>query len=258
MRKAKGDLMPAFVHEQDYTSVALNEVCPHPENPRRGDVDALEASIDANGFYGALVVQRSTGHIVVGNHRFLAAQKAGIAELPALFIDVDDERAKRIMLVDNRAADLAGWDEDALHAMLAELSVTDTELEGTLYTHDEFEQLVMDSSPQPRGDGSLLAKADVTLGPPDHQVARGEVWHVGPHVLACADVLVDWPLWSPYLTGDDLVFAPYPSPYLPFSDKLEGRRLLMVQPNIYLAGHLLDKWTAITDTPPKRVEVKAA
>lgn len=246
------------VLEQHFRDVELTEVQPHPANPRQGDVDAIGRSIDANGFYGALVVQASTGNILVGNHRYMAAMKAGIDKLPALFIDVDNERAKRILLADNRAGELASWDDDALHAMLADLAVTDEELAGTLYSQQEFEALVMDSSSQPRGDGSLLAKADVTVGPPQREVASGDVWHIGPHVLVCADVLTGWPEWAPYLSGDDLVFAPYPSPFLPFSDKLDGRRLLLVQPSTYLAGHLLDKWTSITEQEPKRAQSKRA
>lgn len=242
----------AHVHDQDFRTVELTEVQPHPDNPRQGDVDAIGESIDANGFYGALLVQQSTGHILVGNHRYLAAMKAGIEQLPALVIDVDDERAKRILVADNRSGDMATWDEDALHAMLSELAVTDEELAGTLYSQDELDNLLLrDTGTTPPGDGSLLAKTDVTVGPPQRTVERGQVWHVGPHVLVCADVLTGWPTWAPYLSGDDLVFAPYPSPFLPFSEKLDGRRLLLVQPNSYLAGHLLDKWVAITDEEPK-------
>lgn len=249
----------ADVLPQSYESVGLDDVQPHPDNPRRGDVGALQGSIEHNGFYGALIVQRSTGHILVGNHRYQAAKAAGIGTLPALFIDVDDERAKRILLVDNRAAELATWDEDALYAMLEELSVTDSELDGTLYSQEDFEALVMDSSDQPRGDGTLLAKADVTVGPPAHEVTRGDVWQVGRHILVCADVLTEWPLWRDFLEGDALVFAPYPSPFLPFSEKLGDRRLLLVQPSTYLAGHLLDKWVAIEpDEQPERMQAGVA
>lgn len=252
----KGDHVTVLA--QDYAEVKLTEVSPHPDNPRQGDVGAIEQSITANGFYGALVVQRSTGHILVGNHRYMAAQKAGIESLPALLVDVDDERAKRILLVDNRAGELASWDHDALAQMLTDLSATDEELVGTLYTDADLDDLLTDSSGQARGDGSLLAKADVSIGQPLHEVSRGDVWLVGQHILVCTDVLTGWPLWSQYLSGDDLVFAPYPSPFLPFSDKLDGRRLLLVQPNTYLAGHCLDKWTSITDEEPRRVETKAA
>lgn len=247
----------ATVLDQSYEQVSLDKVHPHPDNPRKGDVDALEQSIEVNGFYGALVVQRSTGNILVGNHRYMAAKKAGIEQLPALVIDVDDEAAARILLVDNRATELATWDEEALHAMLTDLAMTDQELAGTLYSNEDLEDLLMDSSDQPRGDGSMLAKADVTLGPPKHTVAEGDVWQLGPHMLICADVLTGWPAWVSHLAAGvagELVFAPYPSPFLPFSTKLEGRRLLLVQPNVYLAGHLLDKWHALTDTEPMRAE----
>ena len=43
--------------------VATGDLSCHPDNPRRGNVDEIRSSIRINGFYGALVVQRSTGHI---------------------------------------------------------------------------------------------------------------------------------------------------------------------------------------------------
>ena len=37
---------------------------PHPDNPRVHDEDALDESLEANGFYGAVLVQKSTGHVI--------------------------------------------------------------------------------------------------------------------------------------------------------------------------------------------------
>ena len=58
-----------FFCEQAYELVAPRALRPHPRNPRRGDVDAIEESIAENGFYGCVVAQRSTGYILAGNHR---------------------------------------------------------------------------------------------------------------------------------------------------------------------------------------------
>lgn len=122
---------------QNYETVRLSELAQHPDNPRQGDVGVIHESIVENGFYGALIVQRSTMRILAGNHRFQAARAAGLTEVPAIVVDVDDETAQRILLVDNRSNDVASYDEAALAGLL--LSMDD--LAGTGYTLDDLAAL---------------------------------------------------------------------------------------------------------------------
>ena len=120
-----------------FEMVATDRLINHPENPRRGDVEAVVASIRANGFYGALVVQRGTNHVVVGNHRLRAARSLGMTELPVAWIDCDDDRARRILIADNRSSDLASWDDEALIALLNNMD----DLDGTLFNDDDLARL---------------------------------------------------------------------------------------------------------------------
>jgi ParB-like chromosome segregation protein Spo0J len=128
---------PRVLDQRFERDVPLEQVRVHPRNPRRGDLDQIEGSIEANDFYGALIVQQSTGHILVGNHRYLAAQRAGIDALPVLWVDVDDARAERIALVDNRTNDLASYDQ----ALLLELLEVLPDLTGTGYTTAALQEL---------------------------------------------------------------------------------------------------------------------
>jgi len=57
--------------------------------------------------------------------------------LPVIWLDVDDERALKILAVDNRSAALGGEDEEALRALLAELP----DLEGSGYDFEDFKAL---------------------------------------------------------------------------------------------------------------------
>src|SRR5690348_11723717 len=111
----------------------VRQLVPHPDNPRKGDVGVIGESIDAHGFYGAIIVQKSTGYVLVGNHRLLLAKERGAKKVPTIVVDVDDAAAKRIMLVDNRSSDKAGYDTQALLALLQAEGV---ELEGTGYTDE--------------------------------------------------------------------------------------------------------------------------
>lgn len=120
-----------------YDEVAPDDLIVHPDNPRIGDVSAIAESIDANGFHGVVTVQESTGYVIAGNHRVLAARQLGMATLPVAYVDVSDTVARRIMLADNRAADLGYYDDDALEHLLQSLAAEDA-LVGSLYESDDL------------------------------------------------------------------------------------------------------------------------
>lgn len=127
---------------QKHELVALDRLSPHPKNPNKGDVEAIEESIGANGFYGTVVVQRSTGFILVGHHRFEAARNQGATKIPVTWVDVDDKVALRILLADNATAAKARRDEEALAALLQEMTADGGDLTGTGYDDAEFERLL--------------------------------------------------------------------------------------------------------------------
>lgn len=139
----------AQVREQRYELAAIDAVRPHPSNPRRGDVAAIARSVAANGFYGAVVAQRATGYILAGNHRWEAAKREGLGQVPVVWLDCSDEEARRILLADNRTNDVAGYDEEALAKLLDELRADDG-LAGTGWTPADLDALV-----QSLGDGVL-------------------------------------------------------------------------------------------------------
>jgi hypothetical protein len=88
----------------------IDAVTQHPENPNNGDVEEVIESIEINGMYNAIKAQRSTGHIVAGNTTWEACKLMGAKTIPIVWLDIDDTEARRIVLVDNRAAQLARMD----------------------------------------------------------------------------------------------------------------------------------------------------
>ena len=143
---------------QEYEIVPADQVRLHPDNPNQGDVGAVAESIEANGFYGALLVQRSTGYVLAGNSRVQAAVAKGLGDVPVIWADVDDDRARRILLADNRTAQLASYDEAALTALLQELAVTDDGLAGTGWDGDDLDDLLANFAP----DGDAQPRLDQT------------------------------------------------------------------------------------------------
>ena len=89
----------------------------HPDNPRRGNIDAIAESIRTNGWWGVIVAQTSTRRVLAGNHRLEAAKRLNMTSVPVHWLDVDDHAARRILLADNRAADLAAYDDATLAAV---------------------------------------------------------------------------------------------------------------------------------------------
>lgn len=109
----------------------------HPNNPRKGNIDLIAESLQANGQYRPITVQESTRYVLAGNHTMLAAQSLGWDTIDAVFVDVDDTTATRILLADNRTSDLGGYDAESLLVLLRDLDVFD----GTGYNEADYEAL---------------------------------------------------------------------------------------------------------------------
>jgi ParB-like chromosome segregation protein Spo0J len=141
---------------QSYELVPAGLLALHPENPNQGDVGAIGASIEVNGFYGALLVQRSSGRVLAGNYRLQAAVHAGFGEVPVIWVDVDDDRARRILLADNRTAQMASYDEAALTVLLKDLVVSPAGLAGTGWDGDDLDRLLAEALPDVPADAGSV------------------------------------------------------------------------------------------------------
>jgi ParB-like chromosome segregation protein Spo0J len=56
-----------------------------------------------------VIVQTSTNFVLCGNHTLMAARSLEWTEIDAVFADVDDEQARKLVLVDNQTGDLASY-----------------------------------------------------------------------------------------------------------------------------------------------------
>ena len=140
--------MPKHLNSaDDFEMVPIGRLKVHPQNVNEADLGAIIESIKAHGFYGALVAQRGTNFVCVGNHRLLAARQLGFDTLPVTWIDCDDETALRVMIADNRTTRLGNDNPAALAELLAELAATETGLGAGLgYDGDDLDQLLSDLS----------------------------------------------------------------------------------------------------------------
>lgn len=148
---------------QEYDpAIPLAKLRPHPQNPNVGADGVVADSLEATGWFGVIMVQRSTCYILAGHTRVRTARTAGADVVPGLWVDCDDGTALRILLVDNEAARQGVYDNVKL---LAALQSVDS-LTGTGFDDARLAQLlrgdVVGGPPRPTlADRFLIPPFDV-------------------------------------------------------------------------------------------------
>lgn len=167
-------------------AVPIDDLHPYFENARIHDLDVIGDSLRVNGQYKPIVVNRGTltgrpSEILAGNGTWEAAKAKDWTEIAVSYVDVDNDLAARINLIDNRANDLAGYDE----GLLAKVLAARTDLEGTGWSTDARDELLKRIQP---AELPAETDADSVPAPPPAPVTKpGDVWRLGPHRLICGD-----------------------------------------------------------------------
>ena len=65
--------------------VPIDSLRPFQKNPRRGDLMAIRASLEAHGQYRPIVVRAGSQEILAGNHTWQAAKELGWEEIARHF-----------------------------------------------------------------------------------------------------------------------------------------------------------------------------
>ena len=105
----------------------LNELKPYENNPRINDgaVKFVKNSIEEFGFKVPIVIDKN-GVIVAGHTRYKASQELGLETVPCVVADdLTDEQVKAFRIADNKTAEKASWDLDALKTEMEELEEID-------------------------------------------------------------------------------------------------------------------------------------
>lgn len=115
------------------------DLIPYPDNPRVGNVALIAESLKENGQFRPLIVQKSTNYVLGGNHTLLGAKKLRWKTIDVCFVDVDDDKARKIVLADNRTSDLATYNVEALTKIINDLDTPDV---GTGYSASDITNLL--------------------------------------------------------------------------------------------------------------------
>lgn len=152
---AKTEKKAATGVKAETKTVAVADLVLDPGNPRthgKRNLDLIEASLAEFGQLEPLIVQAGTLRVIAGHGRIEALRKLGVAKAEVRVVHVDEITARRLAVILNRSAELAGWDIDNLQAVLDDLEEVDIDAEAIGFSDEELEQLakLADEEPEDR------------------------------------------------------------------------------------------------------------
>lgn len=128
--QAHAEVAARWLNDGELLTVPINSILGNPRNPRihgEDQIERLVASIKKFGRTAPIVVRKANLMVIAGHARLEAQKRLGYETVDVLAMDVGQDEADRMMLADNRLAQLARDDETMMAAMLGQLD------EGELY-----------------------------------------------------------------------------------------------------------------------------
>lgn len=171
--------------------VPIDELLPDPANPRRisdRELEALTRSLREYGFVQPILARRETKTVIGGHQRLLAARRLGLKEVPVIWLDISQERARALNVALNKIS--GEFDKELLARLLADLqTVPDLDLTLTGFDEGEIGKLLKSLEARDKRDRpeafDLEAALDASRAAPRAQ--RGELWALGDHRLLVGD-----------------------------------------------------------------------
>ena len=126
--------------------VPIGEVIPNPRNPNthpEGQIELLAKIIEFQGWRAPIVVSKTSGFVVRGHGRLLAAQRLKLKTVPVDVQEYDNEAQEWADLIaDNRIAELAEMDRASLKDLIEELDTGEIDLDLTGFDQGGLENLM--------------------------------------------------------------------------------------------------------------------
>jgi DNA modification methylase len=165
--------------------ISIDTLIPYVNNARThsdAQVAQIAASIKEFGFNNPVLIADDNS-IIAGHGRVMAARKLGKDTVPAVRLShLTEMQRKAYILVDNKLALNADWDNNLLAIELADLKDLGFDTELTGFSADEIAALM----PVELTEG-LTDEDEVPEAPVDPVTKLGDVWVLGKHRLMCGD-----------------------------------------------------------------------
>ena len=120
------------------TMLRLSEIEPNPDQPRRDfDPEALSQlaeSIATHGLIQPIIVRSASGgelyQIIAGERRWRASKMAGLSEVPVIIMELDDQKAAQIAIIENVQRENLNAIEEAMayRSLIEDYGMTQEEL----------------------------------------------------------------------------------------------------------------------------------
>ena len=124
---------------------STERLIPYEKNSRthsEAQVGQISQSIVEFGFLNPILVDTNDG-IIAGHGRLQAAKELDLKEVPVVVLDHLTEKQRRAyIIVDNKLALNAGWDQDVLSSEIAELNEADFNISLLGFTEAEIDGLL--------------------------------------------------------------------------------------------------------------------
>lgn len=249
--------LPKNLPRRYEASVPLDSLNEFPGNPKDHDIGAIMESMQQNGIYKGLYAMDDEKRFILAGHGTKEALiHLGVTEIDVVWVGgLTMKAARRIVVADNRIPQLGGWNEPALYAMMT-LALSEDGAAGTGYDAEDIESMrrLLEADKQSAedvGDSSVLKALSITVAEPKHEVKRGEVWKLDEHVVICCDLITEFKKFLPFLESESLstdgkiMFCPLASPLLPLAKVAKTHKLVIVQPDEFIAGHTVDRYAEV-------------
>jgi DNA modification methylase len=190
-------------------------------------IEQIANSIAEFGFTSPILVN-TKGEIIVGYARYLAAQTAGLTEVPVIVLghlSKAQQRAYRI--ADNQLALNASWDEEILQQELKALIEEAMSIDLLGFCEEELKRLK--ASPELQ---ISLTDEDSVPEPDERVVSRlGDMWILDRHRLLCGDA-TDMAVITTVLGGQQAAMTFTDPPYNVEYEGKNKRKLQLLNDNL--------------------------
>jgi len=120
--------------------VDIDEIKPHDKNWKSHPVKQkrmIRESMREVGFITPLIVNKRTMRILDGHLRYEYARILGLKEVPVVFIDVDEEQEKKILLFLDTVSQESSTDEERWLALSRELEISSVEISNLIKQYEQ-------------------------------------------------------------------------------------------------------------------------
>jgi ParB-like chromosome segregation protein Spo0J len=143
-------------------SVDIKTLAADPANVRKHDrrnLDAIKGSLQRFGQQKPIVVD-ADGVVRAGNGTLAAARELGWTHIDVVRTDLTGVDATAYAIADNRTAELAEWDDEILAATLNSLALEEGLLEAAGYDEEELAAMLAEIDDQPKESSSEEVDVD--------------------------------------------------------------------------------------------------